>query len=79
VPRSLRQRRWDAFQQLDRITSRRRKLLTRWFRSAVMANRNDAGNYYGMDRAETLEVERTLNDLRQFCAIEEGDNDNATS
>jgi hypothetical protein len=67
MPRSLRQRRWDAFLQLDRITVRRRDLLARWFKHAVVANKSDDGTYYGMTMPETLEVERTINDLRQFC------------
>lgn len=74
MPRSLRQRRWSAFCQLDRITSRRRNLLTKWFRSAVIANKTEDGSYYGMTMAETVEVDRTINDIRQFCATEEGEN-----
>lgn len=78
MSRSLRQRRWDAFQQLDRITSKRRSLLSKWFRTAVMANRREDGSYFGMTLEESREVDKSIDDLTQFCATE-GDNDHAAS
>lgn len=67
---SLRRQRENAFLQLDRLTVRRRRLLAHWLDNAMDGNRF-TGAYRGMTDKEMEEVDRTLRDIRVFCATEE--------
>jgi hypothetical protein len=65
---SLRKQRMNAFQQLDRITTRRRNLLARWLERAMRC-RSESGTYHGMTKEETSELDLTLRDIKAFSAV----------
>jgi len=53
--------------QLPRVTARRRELLKDFLESARPNNRMEDGRYCGMTREETMEVDRLLDHIYDFC------------
>ncbi len=49
------------------ITKEDRKILLDWLITARVNNRMDNGNYYGMNRRESVKMERILDTMVNFC------------
>lgn len=53
------------------MSTKRMRLLGDWLTSAMINNRMDNGNYYGLDARETKEVEHVLKGLMEICSTVE--------